>query len=263
MAEIAPIQAKAYHRRFRRWYRLHLWANRLGYIIAAFLLVDLWAMGGKTSTVAVITIGASYVAVASLAWLLAVRYRRKTKLFCSHCGKFIDYQTDWVCGRCDHSNAGAYPSWGFFGECPACGEVPGALVCPHCESFNFLDAKCIDQFPAQVAGFAKKHWSSDKRSREREMEEIQHQKELAVQQTELIRQKRALAAELKVDEPRAEKPKSVQLEESFAAFRDGLLTVDSIAERELREAEQKYGKDSEMFRRYQDLVNAWREEHIK
>lgn len=57
------------------------------------------------------------------------------RLFCTHCGKYIDPRLDWQCGYCDHHNATTL----FIEACVNCEKPPKAFRCPSCQAPNFLD----------------------------------------------------------------------------------------------------------------------------
>jgi hypothetical protein len=48
------------------------------------------------------------------------------KLFCPHCGNYIDDSRPWRCGHGEHSNGSSC-----LGPCLECHELPKTLICPH------------------------------------------------------------------------------------------------------------------------------------
>lgn len=197
-----------------------------------------------------------------IAWLLFLS--SKIRVFCEHCGKFIDKIMLWRCGMCDKVNGRNYPT-SYLGPCTRCGELPHAIVCPHCEKLNFLDEQRIEKNPARSLCDAKPvaPAASPDEIHANEVKELERKKEIAVRaaalanaEGELERTRKALASSV-------ERSLSERLEKNFETFRDRAMAVDAIAKRELKHAEEAYRDDPDMLEKMRLAIDSWHDENIQ
>jgi hypothetical protein len=64
--------------------------------------------------------------------------KKPVKCICSSCRMTIPTDLQWSCGYCGFSNRRT-DVYSFLNECQKCGKEPKSIVCPDCESPNFLD----------------------------------------------------------------------------------------------------------------------------
>jgi hypothetical protein len=254
MAQMTPIQAKSRYALFRR---------------LRVLVLVLWALAGCGGFVLLFVMNATKLVGVSFGVLFllsgyVIEYpltliRKSIRVFCIHCDKYIEWTADWVCGTCNHTETENI----FFMRCSSCRESPRALVCPHCDELLYLDSSRSGKHPIQLAGHVKTHWASTGGSAsEREMKELEDKKKLVMLRAELATAEAALAERLTARQTPTPKTLRQDIEERFVDFRDRNLCVRETADKALREAEEKYGKNSEMYARHRDMIQAWLEENL-
>lgn len=134
------------------------------------------------------------------------------KIFCEHCGKYIDEDARWICGYCDVEICSELPIYPFLAECSKCGKEPPALQCPHCNANVLL---IDDPDPRHVARFIPGKTITPPENPVEKQKQIRNQIEEAKLQTEFARAKAELEAASKphVSLNRREKALNDMLEE--------------------------------------------------
>lgn len=252
---MTPIQAKSRHTLFCRLLAL----SRFLWLLAGCATL-LWIVVAKPSGLAFgVFVAVSYGLAGYISEHMIFRIRKSIRVFCTHCDKYIEWTAGWVCGTCNHTETKNV----FLTRCSSCRESPRALVCPHCDELLYLDSSRSDRHPIQLAGHVKTHWASAAGSAsEREMKELEDKKKLVMLRAELAAAEAALEERLKARQTPAPKTLRQDIEERLVDFRDRNLCMHETADKALREAEEKYGKNSEMYARHRDVIQAWLEENV-
>lgn len=255
MAQMTPIQAR---RRFGLVRRLNVLSTAV-FVLAACAAVFLLFHLNATKLVGV-SVGVCFILAACIVDYPLKLIRKSIRVFCTHCDKYIEWTADWVCGTCNHTETKNV----FLTRCSSCRESPRALVCPHCDELLYLDSSRSGKHPIQLAGHVKTHWgaSAAGSASEREMKELEDKKKLVMLRAELAAAEAALEERLKARQTPAPKTLRQDIEERLVDFRDRNLCMHETADKALREAEEKYGKNSEMYARHRGVIQAWLEENL-
>lgn len=186
---------------------------------------------------------------------------REIRVFCSQCGKFINWRMNWRCGVCDAENNTAMSS--FLGECARCKEAPHSIICPHCTRLNYLDDKKISINPArdasQKATPTAQPASPDEAHKD-EIRQIERRKEIVRLNAELLKEEAVLDGIAKAKR-KATKTIGETVEESFADYRDRTMAASTVERREIQRAEEQYRNDPEALSEFRDMIKAWKEEN--
>ena len=214
----------------------------------------------------ILIIGLAFIliCISSIAVLFFYRifiYGKELKVFCNHCGKFIDWIDPWVCGFCDTPNYRTKLN-SFLHRCKHCGQLPHSLSCPHCEKLICLDDFGKNENPARMvdAKPPPPEISPDD-SHAREVKEIERKREITRLNAELTKAEIDLEQVRRIAKPDPAKPLGVKLEESFSAFRDRNLAIQMIVDRELEKA--KAIDNPDLRERHLLMLEAWREDNIQ
>ena len=214
----------------------------------------------------ILIIGLAFIliCISSIAVLFFYRifiYGKELKVFCNHCGKFIDWIDPWVCGFCDTPNYRTKLN-SFLHRCKHCGQLPHSLSCPHCEKLICLDDFGKNENPARMvdAKPPPPEISPDD-SHAREVKEIERKREITRLNAELTKEEIVLEQVRRTAKPDPAKPLGEKLEESFVAFRDRNLAIQMIVDRELEKA--KAIDNPDLRERHLLMLEAWREDNIQ
>jgi hypothetical protein len=258
---MTPLEARSL---FQKRLACNKWITFIGIFGMVLTILALYFLSHLPG---ILTIGLAFmlICISSVAVLFFYRifvYGKELKLFCNHCGKFIDWIDPWVCGFCDTPNYRTKLN-SFLHKCKCCGEPPHSLTCPHCEKLICLDDLGKNENPARMADAKPPPKISPDDSHAREVKEIERKREITRLNAELTKEEIILEQVRRTAKPDPAKPLGVKLEESFSAFRDRNMAIETIAKRELAKADVEYGNDPDARERYRLTVEAWREDNIQ
>ena len=261
MATMTPIEARLL---FQKRLACNKWIFFLGISGMALTILALYF---SSHLPGILMIGLAFVliCISSVAGLLFYRifiYGKELKVFCNHCGKFIDWIDPWICGFCDTPNYRTKLN-SFLHKCKHCGQLPHSLTCPHCEKLICLDDFGKDENPARMADAKTPPNISPDDKHTREVKEIERKREITRLNAELTKEEIVLEQVRRTAKPDPAKPLGEKLEESYFAFRDRNLAVQRIVKRELARAEVEYANDSDLLEKHRLMLRDWQDDNIQ
>jgi hypothetical protein len=180
------------------------------------------------------------------------------RLFCTHCGKYVPSDMEWVCGYCDHGNTKTN-RFSFLSRCEECRRGPKSFVCPHCGTVHCLDKDADTQHPARKPGPAPvpplDPREGKRQAHEERKEDLEHKIAIARLNAELAKVK----AEVKPSKTMSAREK---LEKSFTEHDTHTMAVHEIAKRERQQNAEKYKDAPDLLRMANDSLQGWTESQL-
>ncbi len=178
----------------------------------------------------------------------------ETRLFCKSCGKFVQHDSEWMCGYCDSLN-----SISLYERCRKCGTAPLAYRCHHCQKSIFFGPELTETHVAHKKGPPPivETEADVERQRGQEKRKKEHDLLIAKLDAQLIQEK----ARLKQIETDSQ-PKQSPLLEDYEEHKQHYLMIHEIVAKELAEADAKYKDNEEMRGRFREVIDSWREKHL-